>query len=163
MLNYSRPWHMCVKADEEVFERKNCWEYLHFHPVSFSHAVWHVGHRFFPYNSWVFNCSGKFYKVVFVLLWVPVSTQMDLWWFWRLVAALWTCRRSFASQRLHAWPPLILFIYIHRHLRRKPLGLVHADSERDLHRVINSCSHLSRWGAFQEFSGTRCGWERWPH
>lgn len=38
-----------------------------------------------------------------------------------------------------AWPPLILVIYIHRHLRRKPLRLVHADSQRDLLWVINSC------------------------
>lgn len=109
------------------------------------------------------SVAESFTRLFLSSLWVPVSTRMDLWWFWRLVAALRTCRRSFASQRLHAWPPLILFIYIHRHLRRKPLGLVHADSERDSHRVINSCSHLSRWGAFQEFSGTRCGWERWPH
>lgn len=45
-------------------------------------------------------------------------------------------------RRPRAWPPLILVIYIHRHLRRKPLGLVHADSQRDLHRVINSCCPL---------------------
>lgn len=45
-------------------------------------------------------------------------------------------------QRPPAWPPLILVIYIHRHLRRKPLRLVHADSQRDLHWVINSCCPL---------------------
>ncbi len=156
MVNY-RPWHVCVKGDEELFE----WIKLHVSslfifkslspllPVSFSRSCsmpsgtpgtvsshislgcLTVAERWLL-SSWGASVDRDGFTVVLVARHGPVDPQSFL--------------------RPPAWPPLILVIYIHRHLRRKPLRLVHADSHRDLHWVINS-SHVALWSPGVNFKG----------
>lgn len=145
-VNFSRPWHVCVEGWWGTV-----WMYKTARFFIFKSSHFHL---YCPFPCSV--PSGTLATVSFHLSLGCLTVTES---FTRLLLSLWgeiVDREGFtvvletrcapvdlqSFQRSPAWPPLILVIYIHRHLRRKPLRLVHADSQRDLHRVINSCCPL---------------------
>ncbi len=129
------------------------------------YAVWHAGHRFFPYISRVFNSSWKFYKVAFVLLRWECGQR-------------WIYGGSRGSSR--SCGPAV--VPAASRLASADSGYLHPQAPEKEAASPGPCRFtqglalghkfllpapmwpFGHWGEFQGFSGTRrCGCERWPY